>query len=62
LVNEDGTHTERGNKILQNTPMGRYGVPRELCGAVLYLCSDDASFVTGAIIPIDGGYNAFSGV
>ncbi len=63
LTNEDGSPTERGGKILDNTPMGRYGTPEELVGVLLWLVSDEASgFVTGTIIPIDGGFSAFSGV
>jgi NAD(P)-dependent dehydrogenase (short-subunit alcohol dehydrogenase family) len=44
------------------TPMGRFGRPEELVGAVHWLCSDAASFVTGAVVPIDGGFSVFSGV
>jgi len=62
LTNEDGSSTERGGDILRNTPMARYGDPSELCGAIVYLCSDIASFVTGIVLPIDGGFSAFSGV
>lgn len=62
LENPDGTATERGKKIIAGTPMGRYGDPEELCGAAIFLCSPAASFVTGAVLPIDGGYNAYSGV
>jgi NAD(P)-dependent dehydrogenase (short-subunit alcohol dehydrogenase family) len=62
LTNEDGSSTERGGNILRNTPMARYGEPSELSGAVVYLCSDAASFVTGIVLPIDGGFSAFSGV
>ena len=62
LVDEAGRATERGKKIIAGTPMGRYGDPRELAGAIIYLCSAAASFVTGTILPIDGGYNAYSGV
>lgn len=62
LVDKDNKPTERGGKIIAGTPMGRYGKPEELVGAVVYLCSDAASFVTGAVLPIDGGFNAFSGV
>jgi NAD(P)-dependent dehydrogenase (short-subunit alcohol dehydrogenase family) len=54
--------TPRGNKIISNTPMGRFGEPDELQGTLLYLVSDLSKFVTGVIIPIDGGFNAFSGV
>jgi NAD(P)-dependent dehydrogenase (short-subunit alcohol dehydrogenase family) len=62
LLKEDGTLTERGQQIVSQTPMGRFGNPEELVGAVNWLCSDGASFVTGAIIPIDGGFGSFSGV
>ena len=62
LEDEQGNATERGKKIIDRTPMRRYGKPEELVGAVIYLCSDAASFVTGVVLPIDGGYNAYSGV
>ncbi len=62
LVDESGKPTQRGGKIIAGTPMGRYGKPEELIGGVVYLCSDSASFVTGIVLPIDGGYNAYSGV
>ncbi|RIV43444.1 SDR family oxidoreductase [Flagellimonas pelagia] len=62
LLNEDGSYTDRGKKIIDNTPMKRFGNADELHGAVHWLISDAASFVTGAIIPIDGGFSAFSGV
>jgi len=62
LINPDGSYTARARTILDHTPMGRFGRPDELIGAVRWLCSDAASFVTGAVIPIDGGFNAFSGV
>jgi NAD(P)-dependent dehydrogenase (short-subunit alcohol dehydrogenase family) len=62
LINEDGSYTKRARTILDRTPMGRFGRPEELIGAVLWLCSDAASFVTGAVIPVDGGFSAFSGV
>jgi NAD(P)-dependent dehydrogenase (short-subunit alcohol dehydrogenase family) len=62
LVTEDGGHTERARNILRETPMGRFGHPEELVGAVQWLCSDAASFVTGAVVPIDGGFSVFSGV
>ncbi|RMF29028.1 MAG: SDR family oxidoreductase, partial [Bacteroidetes bacterium] len=61
LLDADGSPTERGRAILRNTPMKRFGRPEELCGAVNWLCSSAASFVTGAVIPIDGGFSAFSG-
>ena len=62
LLNEDGSYTERGADIIRNTPMGRFGNPDELNGALHFLCSDASKFVTGAVIPIDGGFNIFSGV
>ncbi|MCC7010783.1 MAG: SDR family oxidoreductase [Acidobacteria bacterium] len=62
LVNEDGAYTDRGRTIVDLTPMGRFGRADELVGPVHWLCSDAASFVTGAVIPVDGGFSAFSGV
>nr|WKN35752.1 SDR family oxidoreductase [Tunicatimonas sp. TK19036] len=62
LTNEDGSLTQRGETIIQNTPMQRFGEAEELNGAVLYLCSEASKFVTGTIIPIDGGFSSFSGV
>jgi NAD(P)-dependent dehydrogenase (short-subunit alcohol dehydrogenase family) len=57
-----GEPTERARKILAGTPMGRFGQPDELQGAVLFLLSDLARFITGVVLPIDGGFNAYSGV
>ncbi|RUA06980.1 MAG: D-mannonate oxidoreductase [Flavobacteriia bacterium] len=62
LLNEDGSLTERGKKIIDNTPMKRFGEAEELNGVIHWLISDAASFVTGAVIPVDGGFNIFSGV
>lgn len=62
LINPDGSLTERSKKVLAKTPMGRFGDITELNGIVQFLCSDAASFITGAIIPVDGGFSAFSGV
>jgi NAD(P)-dependent dehydrogenase (short-subunit alcohol dehydrogenase family) len=62
LVNPDGSHTSRGATVIGRTPMGRFGRADELVGPVLFLCSDAASFVTGAVVPVDGGFSAFSGV
>lgn len=63
LFNEDGMPTERSKKILNSTPMGRFGEAEELIGTLLYLVSEEASgFVNGAVIPIDGAYSAYSGV
>ena len=54
--------TARGNKIITNTPMGKFGEPEDLQGTLLYLCSDISKFVTGVVIPVDGGFTAYSGV
>ena len=63
LFNEDGTYTDRARKIVEGTPMGRFGNPEELIGAALFLASDDAAgFVNGIVLPVDGGYSAYSGV
>lgn len=63
LTNPDGSRTERGNKIISQTPMERYGEPNDLLGTLIWLASDDAAgFVTGTVIPIDGGFLAYSGV
>jgi NAD(P)-dependent dehydrogenase (short-subunit alcohol dehydrogenase family) len=62
LEDEEGNRTERGQKIIDRTPMARYGKPEELIGAAIFLCSDAASFITGVVLPIDGGFNAYSGV
>jgi NAD(P)-dependent dehydrogenase (short-subunit alcohol dehydrogenase family) len=59
---ETGELTQRGKAVIAHTPMGRFGSPDELLGAVLWLLSPAASFVTGVVIPIDGGFDAFSGV
>ena len=63
LWNEDGTPTARTGKILGATPMGRFGNPEELLGALMFLVDEKASsFVTGIVIPVDGGFSAYSGV
>jgi NAD(P)-dependent dehydrogenase (short-subunit alcohol dehydrogenase family) len=62
LINPDGSLTERSQKVLAKTPMKRFGDITELNGAVQFLCSDAASFITGVVLPIDGGFSAFSGV
>lgn len=62
LTNPDGTYTERGQKIIEMTPFKRFGNPKELIGVMLWLASDASSFVTGTVIPIDGGFSSFSGV
>lgn len=62
LTNEDGSLTSRGKTIINETPMKRFGEPKELVSTLLWLCSDASSFVTGIIVPVDGGFSAFSGV
>lgn len=62
LTNEDGSYTDRGNTIIKNTPMKRFGTEDEVQGAALFLCSRDAKFITGTVLAVDGGFSAFSGV
>jgi NAD(P)-dependent dehydrogenase (short-subunit alcohol dehydrogenase family) len=63
LIDEQtGGLTARGKKIIAGTPMERYCVPEELCGTLIYLVSDLSKFVTGIVIPVDGGFSAYSGV
>ncbi len=62
LTNEDGTLTERAKTIISITPFKRFGEPDEIIGTILWLASDASKFVTGTIIPVDGGFSAFSGV
>ena len=62
LIDESGALTARGELIVAATPAGRFGEPHEVAGTVTWLCSAAASFVTGVVVPIDGGFNAFSGV
>ena len=63
LWNADGTPTARTGKILAASPMGRFGEPEELLGALLFLLDNEAaSFITGVVIPVDGGFSAYSGV
>jgi NAD(P)-dependent dehydrogenase (short-subunit alcohol dehydrogenase family) len=57
-----GDMTPRGLKIISNTPVGKYGKPEDLQGATLFLLSDLSGFITGIILPVDGGYSAFGGV
>jgi NAD(P)-dependent dehydrogenase (short-subunit alcohol dehydrogenase family) len=59
---ETGTLTARGEKILAHTPMNRFGTPADLLGAVLWLLSPMSQFVTGIVLPVDGGFSAYSGV
>ena len=63
LIDEaSGELTPRGRTIIDHTPMGRFGDPEELIGTVVWLLSDSARFVHGVVVPVDGGFNAFSGV
>lgn len=63
LWNPDGTPTPRTQKILNHTPLGRFGEPEELVGTMLWLLDNESScFVTGIIVPVDGGFSAYSGV
>ncbi len=62
LLNEDGSLTERSKKVINKTPMRRFGEIDELNGAIQFLCSEGAKFITGAVLPIDGGFSSFSGV
>ena len=63
LIDEkSGKLTARGEKIISNTPMGKFGQPEDIQGTLLYLISDLSKFVTGVVIPVDGGFNAYSGV
>jgi NAD(P)-dependent dehydrogenase (short-subunit alcohol dehydrogenase family) len=57
-----GALTPRGRSILDHTPMKRFGAPDDLMGTMLWLLSPAAAFVTGIIVPVDGGYSAFGGV
>ncbi|WP_373056630.1 SDR family oxidoreductase [Zunongwangia sp. H14] len=62
LLNEDESLTSRGQTIINQTPMNRFGEPEELQGVANWLAGDESSFVTGVVVPVDGGFGAFSGV
>jgi NAD(P)-dependent dehydrogenase (short-subunit alcohol dehydrogenase family) len=62
LTDKDGDLTSRGKTIIEQTPMGRFGDPEDLVGTTLWLCGEGSGFVTGVIIPIDGGFSAYSGI
>lgn len=62
LLTPDGAPTPRGRTIIEHTPAGRFGEPEELISTLLWLCGPGASFVNGVVVPVDGGFSAFSGV
>jgi NAD(P)-dependent dehydrogenase (short-subunit alcohol dehydrogenase family) len=62
LLEPDGSPTSRGRAVIAHTPVGRFGEPDDLMGALVWLCSPSARFVTGIVLPVDGGFGAFSGV
>lgn len=62
LIQEDGRYTPRGEQVIAKTPMRRFGSFDEVAGTIHYLISDAARFVTGAVVPVDGGFSAFTGV
>jgi len=62
LLKEDGSLTDRSFKVIAKTPMGRFGDITELNGAAQFLCSEAAGFITGVVLPVDGGFSSFSGV
>jgi NAD(P)-dependent dehydrogenase (short-subunit alcohol dehydrogenase family) len=62
LTNEDGSYTERGTKVINQTPFSRFGIPDELSGALIWLLSDASTFVNGASIVVDGGFTVYGGV
>lgn len=62
LTNTDGSYTARGQAAINQTPFARFGKPEELIGTLIWLCSDASLFVTGVNVPVDGGFNVFSGV
>jgi NAD(P)-dependent dehydrogenase (short-subunit alcohol dehydrogenase family) len=62
LLDDDGEPTERGRTIVERTPAGRFGDAQELVSTLIWLCGPGAAFVTGAVIPVDGGFGAFAGV
>ena len=62
LTNEDGSKTPRGQQIIDHTPMGKYGKPEDLISTLRWLLSGDSHFVHGIVVPVDGGFSAYSGV
>ena len=62
LINKKGNYTTRAKSIIKLTPFKRFGKPKELVGTALFLASDASKFITGTVIPVDGGFSVFSGV
>jgi NAD(P)-dependent dehydrogenase (short-subunit alcohol dehydrogenase family) len=62
LLRDDGELTDRGARIIDQTPLARFGEPEDLVTTVIWLVSDGARFVTGVVVPVDGGFSAFAGV
>jgi NAD(P)-dependent dehydrogenase (short-subunit alcohol dehydrogenase family) len=62
VLNDNGSLTARGQTIIDHTPAWRFGEPAELVSTLVWLCGPGASFVNGVVVPIDGGFSAFSGV
>ena len=62
LTTGNGDLTPRGSTIIEHTPMGRFGTPEDLLGTLMWLCTSDSAFVTGVVVPVDGGFSSFSGV
>lgn len=62
LTTKDGGLTERGKSVIMNTPFGRFGQANELASTLIWLCSDGAKFISGVVVPVDGGFSAFAGV
>ena len=62
LVREDGNPTERGRRVMEHTPAGRFGEPAELVATLIWLCGTGARFVNGVVVPVDGGFGAYAGV
>lgn len=62
LLNPDGSPTARGASVIAHTPAGRFGIPDDLAATLLWLCGPGAAFVNGVVVPVDGGFSAFSGV
>jgi NAD(P)-dependent dehydrogenase (short-subunit alcohol dehydrogenase family) len=62
LLDKEGKLTQRGKRIIEHIPMGRFGQPKDLIGTILWLVSPMSEFVNGVVIPVDGGFSAFGGV